>query len=377
MNNILFKLFLTVGLVILIQGCSKGDENETLTSTEPPLANQSLTYIPDEALKNKASYPIGNVVSAYKLHNNSSFTNTLINDFNSITAENDMKMANIFKGPDNYDFSDGDAIIDFAKQNGFRVFGHALIWHNAIPQWLASFSGTDQEFEHLIKNYIQATVSHFAAETISIDGKQTPVVAGWDVVNEAFTNQAEQAIFRQRLGPDYVAKCFQWAREADDQVLLFYNDYNMEYNANKTQQVVSMIHDFNQRNIAIDGVGFQMHIDYLSLSTSTLQAHVNAFVSLGVLIHFSEVDMTVNRDKGLTSLTYDRASEQELKFKEIAQVYATIPSEQQFGITFWGMRDNDSWLRNFYDNPYEYPLLFNDNYEPKIAHRGFAEGLID
>ena len=75
-----------------------------------------------------------------------------------------MKMANIFKGPDNYDFSDGDAIIDFAKQNGFRVFGHALIWHNAIPQWLASFSGTDQEFEHLIKNYIQATVSHFAAE---------------------------------------------------------------------------------------------------------------------------------------------------------------------------------------------------------------------
>lgn len=151
----------------------------------------------------------------------------------------------------------------------------------------------------------------------------------------------------------------------------------MEYNANKTQQVVSMIHDFNQRNIAIDGVGFQMHVDYLSLSTSTLQAHVNAFVSLGVLIHFSEVDMTVNRDKGLTSLTYDRASEQELKFKEIAQVYATIPSEQQFGITFWGMRDNDSWLRNFYDNPYEYPLLFNDNYEPKIAHRGFAEGLID
>ena len=123
-----------MGLVILIQGCSKGDENETLTSTEPPLANQSLTYIPDEALKNKASYPIGNVVSAYKLNNNSSFTSTLINDFNSITAENDMKMANIFKGPDNYDFSDGDAIIDFAKQNGFRVFGHALIWHNAIPQ---------------------------------------------------------------------------------------------------------------------------------------------------------------------------------------------------------------------------------------------------
>ena len=61
-----------------------------------------------------------------------------------------------------------------------------------------------------------------------------------------------------------------------------------------------------------------------------------AFVSLGVLIHFSEVDMTVNRDKGLTSLTYDRASEQELKFKEIAQVYATIPSEQQFWNYFLG-----------------------------------------
>lgn len=45
-----------------------------------------------------------------------------------------------------------------------------------------------------------------------VDDEEVSVVAGWDVVNEAFTEAAENAIFRQCLGDDYVAKCSQWAR---------------------------------------------------------------------------------------------------------------------------------------------------------------------
>ena len=67
------------------------------------------------------------IVSAQKLATNTQFKAYLNNDFNSVTAENDMKMRSIFIGPNNYDFSKGDAIISYAKQNGFRVFGHALI----------------------------------------------------------------------------------------------------------------------------------------------------------------------------------------------------------------------------------------------------------
>lgn len=364
----------------MMASCSKEEipsNSETVVSpptVESPV-EQSFTYVPENTLKNSASFPIGNVVSANKLQNNNLFRAALINDFNSITAENDMKMAAIFMGPDSYDFSDGDAIVAFAKTNGFRVFGHTLIWHNSIPNWLQNYQGTDEAFETLIKNYVQNTVAHFALEKTTRNGEEVSVVAGWDVVNEAFTDQAEAAIFRERLGEDYVAKCFQWAREADSDVLLFYNDYNLERVASKTARVVNMVNDFRTRNIPIDGVGFQMHIDYQSPSKNSIENNLKSITDLEVLVHFSEIDMTVNRNKALTTLTYQRARAQEDKFQEIAAIYSSIDSSQQFGITFWGLKDDDSWLRNFYDNPFEYPLLFDENYNFKIAHRGVLNGL--
>ena len=53
----------------------------------------------------------------------------------------------------------------------------------------------------------------------------------------------------------------------------------------------------------------------------------------------------------------------------------SIPNNNRFGITLWGMRDVDSWLLNHYNNPNEYPLLFDTGYNTKISHRGFIEGL--
>ena len=365
-----FLLFL-----IIIIGCSKDDDENSIEEGVTLPTEQGLIYTPESTLKNSASFPVGNVVSANKLQNNNQFKSVLINDFNSITAENDMKMANIFTGPNSYDFSDGDLIVEFAKNNGFRVFGHALIWHNSIPNWLQNYQGSNTDFEVLIKNYIQACVAHFSTEKTTRNGIEVSVVAGWDVVNEAFTDEAESAIFRQRMGADYVAKCFQWAREADSEVKLFYNDYNLERVPSKTEQVVAMVNDFRTRNIPIDGVGFQMHIDYQSPSITSIENNLKSITDLGVLVHFSEIDMTVNRNKALTSLTYERAMAQENRFQDIAAIYSSIDSSQQFGMTFWGLRDVDSWLLNFYDNPNEYPLLFDENYNFKIAHRGFIAGL--
>jgi endo-1,4-beta-xylanase len=135
-----------------------------------------------------------------------------------------------------------------------------------------------------------------------------------------------------------------------------------------------MINDFRDRNIPIDGIGFQMHVDY-KLSKTQLEYNAKRITDLGLLLHFSELDMTLNRNKFLTSLTYERALAQEKKYLEISQTYSALPKTQKFGITFWGMRDSDSWLLKHHDNSNEYPLLYNQNYNTKIAHRGFAQGL--
>ena len=364
---------------ILIISCSKDSDNVSdLTDNNNGSGNgnitNSITYQPDNYLKDIANFPIGNVVSVNRL-NNSQFTDILKKDFNSITAEWQMKMRSIFNGPDNYNFSHGNTIVNFAKNNNIRVFGHALIWHESIPDWLQSFQGSDEEFEELIENYIKATVTHFAKEKTTINGQEVSVVAGWDVVNEAFTTGAENAIFRKKLGSDYVEKCFRWAREADPNVKLFYNDYSLESNSNKTQNVISLVNDFKSRNIPIDGIGLQMHTDYLNPSISIIEANVQSIINLGLLVHFSELDITVNKDRAITTLTYERARTQELRFKDIVTIYSNIPNDQKFGITVWGIKDDDSWLLNHHNNQNEYPLLMDKNYNYKIAHRGFAEGL--
>jgi len=337
--------------------------------------NRPLTYEPVIALKDIASFPIGMSLQAKNITQTPRYSNTLKRDFNSLSAEYEMKMDPIYKGINQYDFSAGDAIVNFAKENGFRVFGHALVWHAAIPNWLNNFDGTDQEFEDLIETYIKATVTHFAQEKTIINGEEVSVVAGWDVVNEAFTNQAENAVFRQRMGEDYVAKCFTWAREADPDVKLFYNDYNLEFDFAKVNQVTNMIDDFRANGIPIDGVGLQTHINISYPPIATFQNCLNLLLEKDVLIHFSEIDMTINRGGDITELTYERALSQENRYKEIAELYSNIPAEKRFGITFWGMRDNESWLLNFWDNQNEYPLLYDSNYNFKIAHRGFVEGL--
>jgi endo-1,4-beta-xylanase len=363
----LTKILAVITAAILIS-CSNSGEDDSLVAPTP-----TPVIVPSATLKASAGYHIGNIVSANKLSGSDTYFRTLLNkEFNSITAENDMKMAAMFIGPDSYDFSKGDAIVAYAKANGLRVHGHALVWHASIPNWLKNYSGTDAEFEAQVKGYIKATVSHFAA---SKDVSGNSVLESWDVVNEHFTTDAATAVFNTRMGSDYVSKCFIWAREADASVKLFYNDYNLESQTSKATQVENMVNTFKANSTPIDGIGMQMHIDYQYPDLNVLTNNLNLLKNTGLLIHFSELDMTVNKDKSLTSFTTERSNAQKAKYKQISTLYGTIPQAQRFGITFWGMRDNDSWLINFTNNSNEWPLLFDSNYNYKPAFIGFLEGL--
>lgn len=359
-----FHKIILLSFIAIFLGCSS-DANDDNQVIQPPVVTATL--------KESANFPIGNIVSASRLAGSDNYFRILLNkEFNSITAENDMKMAAMFPAPDTYDYSKGDAIVAYAKANGFRVHGHALVWHASIPNWLQNYAGTDEEFEAQVKAYVKTTVAHFAQEKNELGES---IVESWDVVNEHFTSDAEAAVFYKRIGPDYLSKCFIWAKEADPDVKLFYNDYSLGSQSTKAMKVAEMANDFINNSIPIDGIGMQMHIDYQLPELATLTSNVNLLKNTGLLIHFSELDMTVNKTKTLSSLIENRANAQKERYKQIALLYKTIPEAQQFGITFWGMRDNDSWLINFLNNANEWPLLFDSNYNYKLAFIGFLEGL--
>ncbi len=356
------RLSIVLSLLVFLLACSNSGEGSDTPTPNPPTTGSG--YSPTTTLKDAAPFPVG-LATQVRYLDFLSYTQITEKEFNSITGEYQMKQNIIHTGPTSYNWGPSDALVNYAKRNGMRVHGHALIWHQSIPDWLNEFSGTDEEFEEIIKTFIQTTVNKYGTDVVS-----------WDVVNEAFndTGGTRETLFLRRMGPDYVAKCFQYAREANPDMLLFYNDYGTVWDQAKLDNMLAMIDDFQDRGIPIDGVGLQLHITYNFPAISRIQAAVNELVKRGLRVHFSEVDIRVNPEGDVTSLTSARSAAQEARMKELVEVFQTIPPDLQFGITFWGLRDSDSWLIDFWGNP-EWPLLFTDGYQYKLAHRGFIEGL--
>jgi len=291
-------------------------------------------------------------------------------EFNSVTAENAMKMKSIFKGIDsegnlNLDWTNSDLIVDFAEANGINVHGHTLIWHESIPDFLKTFTGTNQEFESIIEKYITAVVSRYKGK-----------ISSWDVVNEAIadeTSDLRASVFVERMGADYVKKCFQYARNADQEVKLFYNDYNLVFDLQKQKGAFEIIDDLMANNL-IDGVGYQMHIDYNFPNKQALQTATALIVKRKLLVHFSELDVKTNPKGAIAEFTEKRNNAQAQKVYEVVEVYNAIPTENKYALTVWGLKDDDSWVTPRYGFP-DWPLLFDSSFGKKKAYAAFIQAL--
>jgi endo-1,4-beta-xylanase len=347
---------LTLVLLLLIS-CSKKSSSGGIT-LPPPVP------VTDTVLYKMLPFPMGAAVSVNLLKNNSKYNAVVTKEFNSITAENAMKFGAVHPSENVFDFSGADYIVSFAESGKKRIHGHTLNWYNSLPAWVTNYSGDSVAWETLLKTHIQTVVAHFKGK-----------VSSWDVVNEAFNDDGtiRNSIWVKNLGPDYIARCFQYAHEADPAALLFYNDYGHEYSPAKRTAIINMISSFKSRGIPIDGIGMQFHITYTQ-SDANLGAAITAAAGTGLKVHISELDVRLNNNKDQTLVfTSVLAAQQAEKYKFIVQAYKAIPQSQQFGITTWNVGDADSWVPGWLNAP-DWPLPFDANYLRKPAYRGIIEG---
>ncbi len=330
----------------------------------------SASIADNNALKNGAKdFFVGIAVNPSRVQD-ANYSAVYTKEFNSVTAENAMKMKSIFKGIDsegnlNLDWTNSDLIVDFAEANGLNVHGHTLIWHESIPEFLKTFTGTNQEFESIIEKYITAVVTKYKDK-----------VDSWDVVNEAIadeTSHLRASVFVERMGADYVKKCFQYARNADQEVKLFYNDYNLVFDLQKQKGAFEIIDDLMANNL-IDGVGYQMHIDYNFPNKQALQTATDLIVKRKLLVHFSELDVKTNPKGAIAEFTEKRNNAQAQKVYEVVEVYNAIPTENKYALTVWGLKDDDSWVTPRYGFP-DWPLLFDSSFGKKKAYAAFIQAL--
>ncbi len=325
---------------------------------------------PEPGLATRAAYHVGSAVGIKWLTHDSLMIKILRDDFNSITPENCMKPALIHPERDIYYWKDGLIMAEFCKKNNFRLHGHTLIWHSQVPDWMKNFNGDSTAFEAVFKEHIQTIISRFKDYTTS-----------WDVVNEAIadnTGQWRKTFWLERLGVDYIARAFRYAREAAPLVKLFYNDYSLESDSLKRNKALKMIADFQKQKIPVDGIGLQMHILIDKPSLYEIEETFTKFAQTGLLVHISELDISFNeykKEARYKTFTSEMADLQKQRYEDIVGAYnRLIPKHQQYGITVWGFADKYNWIRSYHKQP-DWPVLYDDSLKKKQAWFGFAKGL--
>lgn len=352
-----------VVLALFFVACSGDDGNEIVPGKpdeEDPI---------DEAttLKEKAAFGIGAAVKTAQL--NGQYSATVKEHFNQITGEFEMKMEVIWSGDGKYNWEKADALVDFAMENEMEVHGHALVWYKSYPNWFKNARYDSATFEKNVKTYIETVVGRYKGQ-----------VKSWDVANEVFNDNGtlrsvDCPVYETFNDPiAFYGRCFQYARNADPEAKLFYNDYSVVVAQSKRYYIKEMVARFQDEGYPIDGLGDQFHYS-VNTNINTIKSGLNDIAATGLLIHLSEMDLKVNLNQS-DSYVFSPA-EQKIQadaYQHIVEAFEALPQEQKFAITTWGVSDKATWLTEWW-HPKEYPLLFDENFEKKPAYGGFLKGL--
>ncbi|MER5550672.1 endo-1,4-beta-xylanase [Streptomyces sp. NPDC002793] len=310
------------------------------TLVAPPTADAAESTLGAAAAQSGRYF--GTAIASGKL-GDSAYTTIAGREFNSVTAENEMKIDATEPQRGQFNFTSADRVYNWAVQNGKQVRGHTLAWHSQQPGWMQSLSGST--LRQAMNDHIKGVMAHYKGK-----------IAQWDVVNEAFadgSSGARRDSNLQRSGNDWIEVAFRTARAADPAAKLCYNDYNVEdWTWAKTQAMYSMVRDFKQRGVPIDCVGFQSHFNSGSPYNSNFRTTLQNFAALGVDVAVTELDI-----QGAPASTY----------ASVTNDCLAVP--RCLGITVWGVRDSDSWRAE------QTPLLFNNDGSKKAAYTSVLNAL--
>ena len=318
-------------------------------------------------------------------------TDLVLQHFNSISPENDMKPEVIHPREDTWNFGPADDYCKFGRDHGMHVHAHTLVWHNQTPDFFWNHAdGTPKSHDELVetmRSYIETVCRHF-------NGK----VDSWDVLNEVIGEYGE---YRDKgwihaFGGDgeLVARlAFQFAQQyCDPNIELYYNDFNA-WRPAKVDGICKMVEMLRANGIRIDGVGMQAHWGLNYPKTEYIEQAIERYSALGLKVMITELDvdvLPVTKEAQVFGQSMSDPMYQLEEFMEFLNPYKDgLPDEvedqhaQRYAelfqifykyrdkidrVTLWGLQDGNSWKNGYpVARRTNYPLLFKRDYSPHKA----------
>ncbi len=373
---------------------------ETAYVAPPATGNISTFYVDDisvtqaeelviqelEPIKDTVPFPVGVAIDSRETAGAQS--QLVQRHFDQLSSENFMKPEAFYTAQGEFSPSpEGDLLMQYALDNGNRVWGHTLVWHAQTPAFFfQDESGaplTDSEADQAIlaermRTHIYSVAEYYATE-FGEYGAENPIIA-FDVVNEVvndggqFDDGLRRSEWYRILGEDFIDLAFQYADEAfndvyaaegsDRPVTLFINDYNTEQQG-KQNRMYALLERLIERGVPVDGIGHQFHVS-LSFPVAELGATIDRFSDLPLTQAVTELDVTTGTPE-TEALFIDQGYYYRDAFRDFRE-----RAEELFSVTIWGLTDNRSWRAANGG-----PLLFDARLQAKPAYYGVIDGELE
>jgi endo-1,4-beta-xylanase len=214
----------------------------------------------------------------------------VVNEATVVTPPIEMKWDASEPMPGGHDFRVADEFMEFARRHRLGVRGHTLMWFRSHPTWLPALLSPSNA-DSILRRHIAVTVGRYRGR-----------IGSWDVLNEAVeprdgrTDGLRKDIWLTMIGPDYIARAFRYAREADPGVQLVYNEYGLESDtpdgAIKRTAVLALMRKLVSEEVPIDALGLQVHIEpSVPFDANKLSQFLDEISALGLSVILTEVDV--------------------------------------------------------------------------------------
>lgn len=339
---------LTAALAASVVTVSAGNCSANIGCKGEPV-DTGVTPLREEADKKNILFGCGSINPNFL--EDQQFGTVLAREFNSLSPENELKWTFIHPRKDYYAWGPVDTLIEFGRKHDMVIKGHGLIsGENFFPDYLANVTDPD-EFRQEMEDHITTVVQHYKGK-----------IDRWDVVSEVMETMGGGLVpggYYEVLGPSYIEDAFRFARAADPDAKLFFNENLVESIPAKRQEFYDLLVELLDKGVPIDGVALQMHVTEAPLVPGVIKEMYDLYGGLGLEVSIAE------HDAHSTNATLQN------------QIYGEVIAEAlDAGITdisFWGLTDKYlyTWV------PGAKPTMFDENYRPKgtfyATHNSLAE----
>jgi len=283
-----------------------------------------------------------------------------VRQFDSMTLEGSLVWNVVHPAPGHWDFTKADRSVAFARRHHLYLTATHFVWdqifYKSTPAWVGE-STSRQELERVMADHLRTITRRYGR-----------AIRRWITVNEPFnyfgdTTQLQPNTFSRILGPDWIADTFRIAHRAAPHAEQWLNEIFTETDPLKADALVRLARSLVRRHVPIDGVALQGHLFVpltpVAPNRPLIRRTLRRLAALGLKVSLTEIDAPMEPAPG-------RAAEQARRVRSL--VSACLAVRRCTSLTFWDLRDSESWLNGLFGRDDLAPTLFDPMGRP---HRSF------